>query len=119
MNSISVSPTLRRLLSDCATICTVDCCRQDAFDLAGSRVEQWLESERIDRTAEIASEIERLLQSVLNENGAQVRIDDRDLMSTWKTADLRDFLEAFRQRFRLAVSNLATTNKRPPGNTGQ
>ncbi len=95
MQTITVSPSLRRLLLDCATNCTVDCCKALAFDLTGPRLAQWLYSETNVSTDDLKAEIEELLESGSQISTNHIKFDVRDMYSTWRTTEFLNFIQEF------------------------
>lgn len=103
MRTVKLSPTMRRLLLHCATRCTVECCLEGAFDFSLHRIVSWLESERIDRTSQLANEIKDVL-SDLDSAAEKLFLDARDLESNWYSADFAAFLTNFEQAFSTSVN---------------
>ena len=68
--TIALSSALRRLLCDQQIFCSADCCKAWAFQVSGGSMSRWLTSERIDRTHEIAAEIEGIKVNIGDVEGS-------------------------------------------------
>jgi hypothetical protein len=100
---VNVSPTLRRMLVECQSRCTADCCHALAFDLR--RIGPWLERERVDRTVELRAELDAISERAETLD-ASLRLSVRDLESTWTAPDWRRFLSVLRDAFGLASASI-------------
>jgi hypothetical protein len=100
---MATSPTLRRMLIECQTWCTADCCKARAFSLTESTIGHWLGYERVDRTRELAEEIARLGAELGHARG-QVVLSVRGLESTWGVEEFRAFWQDVEVAFSAAVA---------------
>ncbi len=87
---VKISPVLGRLLMDCQTRCTADCCKEQAFMLTEDSISSWLGPERIDRNREVSEEIGKI-KADLHKATGRVLLAARGLESYWRAADFRAF----------------------------
>ena len=100
--TVTVSPALRRLLLECQTWCSADCCKAQAFSLRDGVIAGWLGSERVDRSAELADEIDRVGTNV-READDRVILAVRGLESGWSAVEFKAFWASFRAAYSSAV----------------
>jgi MoxR-like ATPase len=99
---VTLSPTLRRLLLELETHCRADCCKAAAFGLSVESILRWLEGERVDRTAALLDEINKIHTAVQIAQ-LEVFIDSRDLYSSWKFVDFDLFWQDFATNVERAI----------------
>lgn len=109
-HTVTLSPTLRRLMVELQTWCSPDCCKARAFSISAEAVGRWLDGERIDRTPELAEEI-AIIEAGLRQIEGPIDLAARDLGSTWNGAEFKAFWQAFAEAFRsaFAASSVAVT----------
>ena len=103
--TMRLSPALRQLLINCRIYCTVDCCRERAFEINGETVQRWLAGERIDRKQSIYEEIRRLKVELETKQGS-IFLSARDLESDWHADAFRKFMTNLESAFIKAVKDL-------------
>jgi hypothetical protein len=102
-NTLTVSPALRQLLIHCHTFCNVDCCRADAFDISEGIIARWLEFERVDRTSDLAADIQRI-KMLIDQSEREVILAARDLESAWPADDFKAFWHRLQASFTSALN---------------
>ncbi|MDB5350680.1 MAG: hypothetical protein JWN86_1927 [Planctomycetota bacterium] len=101
-HTVTLSPPLRRLLHDHQIFCSADCCRERAFEITEGSISRWLDSERTDRTAELAAEIHRVASDVQGASGC-VYLAVPGLKSEWGGDQFRTFWGHLRSTYSLAA----------------
>jgi len=101
-HTVTLSSALRRLLCDHQIVCSADCCKSLAFQLSEGSIARWLNAQRIDRTREIAAEIEGVEAGVRGVVG-RVVLAVRGLESEWDVEEFRAFWEQFLAAYTVAV----------------
>jgi hypothetical protein len=91
------------MLLDMQTWCSVDCCKDRAFQLSPTTIRQWLDGERVDRTCELNTEIAQIEKDLDRCNGGVV-LTARGMESNWEGPAFRAFWRLFAEAFAGAIS---------------
>ena len=102
--TVVLSSFLRRLLCDRQVFCSVDCCKEHAFQLTEGSIGRWLDFERTDRTREIAAEIKEVASASRHVSG-RIIMAVRGLESVWNAEQFREFWGRFQGAYTLAVES--------------
>jgi hypothetical protein len=111
--NVDLSPALMQLLTSCHTFCSVDCCRADAFEISEGIIARWLDLDRVDRTGEIAAEIEQI-KGVLDQSEGEIILAARGLESTWPNEEFQTFWDRLESAFSSALAWHRKTVDIPP-----
>lgn len=106
--NLVLSSPLQQLLIHCQINCTADCCRANAFQISADMIARWLEFDRVDRSSELAYEIQRV-KELLDQSEGDVVLATRGLESSWPAGELKAFWGRLESAFASAVSKKTKT----------